>query len=472
MGGSFFCSKHRGWKSGAKFGILKSFTERTESLEAMEIKKVKPRKMSKKYKKMPINRKADLPRRVLLFSACLLILALLCLGVYLVMDKWGPQILQPETSSIPEVVSSKSPPAPSSSEPEPVTSAVPEPVSITILGAGDNLIHSTLYKQAYQRTGGKGYDFKPVYENVKPLVQAADLAVINQETILAGKIFAPSNYPLFNSPTEVGDALVDMGFDVVNHANNHVLDKGVKGVNAAMEYWATQPSITVTGVYQGEEDMENIRIVETDGIKTAFVGITESTNGLVMPESSPYRLLMASDRETIKTVLQKAKSLADVVVVTAHWGNEDAFAVSEGQKKLAQDMVNWGADIIFGSHPHVLQELAVLTREDGTQCPVIYSLGNFASAQNKAKNMVSGLLSVTVTKDFTTNQTTYTSMKFQPTVTHYDYGYLNNRIYPLNEYTKELASKHGVRQFDRSFTLDYAQDIVNQQIPAEFLAKD
>lgn len=367
------------------------------------------------------------------------------------------------SSSVPAAVRSSSA---ASSAPE--SKAVPKPVSITILGAGDDLIHDVIYKQAYQRTGGKGYDFGPVYQRVADQIRGADIAVINQETVLAGKIAPPSGYPLFNSPTEVGDALVNIGFDVINHANNHVLDQGEKGIKATLDYWDTKP-VKVVGAYRNDADLENIRIVEAKGIKTAHIGITEMTNGLHLPKGSEYRLVYASDTKLIEHLIKKAKSMADVVVISVHWGTENSYTLTETQKKLAQEMVDWGADIIFGNHPHVLQQLTVLTRSDGTQCPVIYSIGNFVSTMQKGDDMVSGLLTVTMTKNFETGKTTFTDMKFTPTVTQYENHSTNVSIYPLSEYSDALAKKHGVRRFTPKFSMSFIEDILHKSIPDQYL---
>lgn len=347
---------------------------------------------------------------------------------------------------------------------------VQKPVSITILGAGDDLIHSTLYNRAKKLAGGDGYDFDPMYERVKSRIQNADIAVLNQETVLASEVAPISGYPLFNSPTEVGDEMVSLGFDVINHANNHLLDMGEKGIKATLDYWDTKP-VTVVGAYRNEEDLQNIRIVEAKGIKTAHIGITEMTNGLYLPKGSEYQIVYASDTELIKSLIQKAKSMADVVVVSVHWGNEDTYTLTEKQKTLSQEMVDWGADIIFGNHPHVVQKLALLTREsDGAKCPVIYALGNFISGQLYGRNMVSGLLTVTITKDFETGKTTFSDMKFDPIVTHYEAGFNNLSIYPLSEYSQELASKHGVRKRTPEFSMEYIQNIIDKNIPKEYLA--
>jgi poly-gamma-glutamate synthesis protein (capsule biosynthesis protein) len=345
----------------------------------------------------------------------------------------------------------------------------PKKESITILGVGDNLIHDVIYEQAERRTGKNGsYDFKPVYSHIANDIKNADISVINQETPLATKIAQPSGYPRFNSPTQLGDDLVDLGFDVINHANNHILDQNERGVAATLDYWDTKPSVKVVGVYRDEEDLQNIRIVESKGIKTAHIGITEMTNGLSLPKNSKYRLIYADNTELIKKLITKAKTMADVVVISAHWGNENTYTLTDKQKNLAQNMVDWGADIIFGNHPHVVQKLTVLERKDGTKCPVIFALGNLVSAQQGGENMVGGMLTVTMTKDFSTNKTTYTDMKFKPIVTHYGPHCKDITIYPVSEYNDTLASKHGIRRFAPSFNLKFINNIIDKNIPKEY----
>ena len=355
--------------------------------------------------------------------------------------------------------------APISSEP---SAPVRQPVSITILGAGDNLIHDVIYEQAKARTGGKGYDFGPVYARIAPQIKAADIAVYNQETILADKIAPPSGYPLFNSPPDLGDEMVNVGFDVVNHGNNHILDLGEKGIKATLDYWAQKP-VAVVGAYRNDTDLEKIRIVEAKGIKTAHIGITEMTNGLYLPKNSNYRLIYASNTPLIERLIKKAKSMADVVVVSVHWGDEDTFHLTDKQTQLAQNMVNWGADIIFGNHAHVLQKLTVLTRPDGTRCPVIFALGNLVSAQQRGENMIGGLLTVTMTKNFGTGKTSFTSMKLTPVITQYGPHCTNITIYPIRDYTDALAQAHGVRRYTPEFNRHFIDYVIDQTIPKEYL---
>lgn len=166
---------------------------------------------------------------------------LLCVAAFLLLPTTGwiqnteqiPQesVSQPaeEPSAPSQELEPETPSAPPPDEPLKANLAGAGDRPITILGVGDNLIHDGIYKQANRRAGGTGYDFSPVYERVAPYIQQADVAVINQETPLAGDILPLSGYPRFNSPAELGDELVKIGFDVINHANNHILDQGEQG---------------------------------------------------------------------------------------------------------------------------------------------------------------------------------------------------------------------------------------------------
>ncbi|MEG0693440.1 MAG: CapA family protein, partial [Oscillospiraceae bacterium] len=271
-----------------------------------------------------------------------------------------------------------------------------------LIGVGDNLIHEALYAQAKRRAGGKGYDFTFAYENVQDIIQNADVASINQETVMAD-IYQPSAYPMFNSPSELGEHLEKIGFDVINQANNHTLDKGEKGVLATIGFWTTQDA-KLTGVYKDIEDYEQIRMITKNDITFSFIGMTELTNGLSLPPDSEVILMRTSDEEKIKERIQKAKSISDVVVVNVHWGVEYTHNPSEFQKEMAKKMIEWGADVILGHHPHVIQPIEYIERSDGTKGIVAYSLGNFISAQNRGDRMIGGMLDVAITKSYEQNK--------------------------------------------------------------------
>lgn len=365
--------------------------------------------------------------------------------------------------SLPTLESVSLPESPSEPEEPPF-----EPITIRLRAAGDNLIHSSIYNQAKARAKDGGYDFGYAYENISGLIKDCDLAMINQETVVA-PIYEPSDYPCFNSPVELQQEMLDLGFTVFNQANNHVLDKGEKGILSALEQWKTHPEALVTGVYENEADYENIRVKEVNGLTFAFIGMTEMTNGLSLPEGSEVVILHTAEEEKIKTRIEKAKTLADVVVVNTHWGQEYTHTPNDGQTSLAQKMADWGADLIVGYHPHVLQPIQWLDASDGRKVLCAYSLGNFISAQDKGARMIGGILDVTFTKETADAHPIITSAGLIPIVTQYDGGFRNIRLYPWSSYTPELAKSHGVRNNDSKFSYDFIKNTLDTVIGTEFL---
>lgn len=359
---------------------------------------------------------------------------------------------------------------PAGGEPEQTSSQAPvvkEPSTVRLMSAGDNLIHSSIYKQAKARGTNGSYDFSYAYKNIADIIAQADLPVINQETVIA-PIYEPSDYPCFNSPPELGDEMLKLGFKVFNHANNHILDKGTKGTLSCLnDFWAKRPQALVTGAYRDEEDLNTVKTMTVKDITFSFIGITEHTNGIKLPKDTPVRLIYTENEELIKKQIEAAREKSDCVVVFAHWGVEGTHTVAQRQKDLAKKMVDWGADIILGTHPHVLQSIEMLKKPDGTDAPVIYSLGNFISAQSEAPNMIGGILDLKVTKNFETDSITVSDVKLIPTITQYESRYSNIRIIPWASYTKQLADQHGVK--DSRFTYDYIQKTLDSVIGEEYL---
>lgn len=344
------------------------------------------------------------------------------------------------------------------------TEAIPDDAIVHITAAGDNLIHSSIYNQAHKRSADGTYDFEYAYENIRGLI-CGDLNILNQETPICNDEFEPSTYPCFNSPTQLGDEMLSIGFNAFCHANNHILDKGTKGVNATLDYWSDKDA-TVYGAYRNEDDMNNIRTKEINGVKFSFLGFTEHTNGINIPADSDVKVIYTSDLETIEKQISDARKISDVVIVSVHWGTENSHIINDAQKTLAQQMADWGADIIIGTHPHVIQDMEELTSADGRNVLVAYSLGNFISAQDVGNRMIGGVLDFKVTKSFRNNSITISDIKFIPVVTHYDYGFSNVRVYPFSEYTRELAAVHGVRNkshFDYDFIIETLKNNVNEK---------
>ena len=357
---------------------------------------------------------------------------------------------------------------------------IPPDISVNMLAVGDNLVQTAVYMAAQVHAGGAGYDFAPLYENIKPIVQAADVAVINQETLICGGEYeiSGSNFN-FNSPVELGDAMVDVGFDIFTLANNHMLDKGIGGLASSMDYWdgmmAKYPIMTV-GVYRDETDQNTIRVQYVKGMRIAYLAYTEHLNGYSLPADTSIRVGMTGDEALIERQIRRAKEVADAVVVAAHWGTEDTHAVRDDVKELANKMVQWGADVILGSHPHTAQTMEYIDRPDGTRGFVLYSMGNFISAQTDNFNMVGEMASFNLVKSGETGQVTVEDIGVMPVITHYDDGNLSNlRLYPYNMYNEDLAVSHGILYAPYStapiykiFNMDTINTIVNENIPAEF----
>ena len=208
---------------------------------------------------------------------------------------------------------------------------------------------------------------------------------------------------------------------------------------------------------------------EVNGVKIAYLGFTDSTNGLSLPDDSEVILVRAKDESLIQQRIIAAKKKADVVIVSAHWGNEYTHEPTDYQRELAGKIASWGADVIIGTHPHVIQPVEYITNSDGRQTLVAYSLGNFISAQNRGPRMLGGMLDFEVVKNNATGEITLENVKFSGVVTHYGYGCTNIRVYPLEDYTQELASKHGVISKTSDFSLQYLYDILNDVIDKQFL---
>ncbi|MBR5348540.1 MAG: CapA family protein [Lachnospiraceae bacterium] len=270
-----------------------------------------------------------------------------------------------------------------------------EPSEIRLLCAGDNLIHLRLLDQ--DRSGAA------LYEKIAPTIREADIAAINLETILVEDDGAVSNYPRFGTPVAVGESLAIAGFDVMNLANNHVLDKSSYGIDTTVRFLkelgipcfgATQTT-GYTGSYK-----DSVAFVEKKGIRVAFLGYTYGTNGLECPTEFPNMVETLKDKERMIRQIEYARGRADVVVVYAHWGVEYETEPNAVQRAMAKFFAEHGVDIVIGSHPHVLQKYEVVKDPDsGHETLVYYSLGNFISGQGREGTRDGGLADITIRKE-------------------------------------------------------------------------
>jgi len=300
---------------------------------------------------------------------------------------------------------------------------------ITIGAIGDVLMHEVVYKDALN---GHHYNFDPMFANVKSLLQKPDVLTANQESTLGGIELGLSSYPTFNSPHEVADALVQTGVDIVSTANNHSLDKGEKGIDSEMHY-LNSIGLPHVGSFVNEQDREKLRILNKNGIKIAFLAYSYGTNGIPIPDHKDF-LVNLINRDIMKKEIERAKKVADVVVMSIHWGIEYQRVPDEEQKDLANFLANEGVDVIFGSHPHVLQPMDWITRKDGKKTFVIYSLGNFISGQTGENKNIGGMATIDITKNVSKkgNTITLSNPVFYPTfVSSHDFKHY--RVVPMEK---------------------------------------
>lgn len=269
----------------------------------------------------------------------------------------------------------------------PIVETTPEPEEdpiekhqLSIIMVGDALIHEGIY---YSRRVGSGYDFKPLFTSVKPIIQQYDLAYYNQETILGGSEIGLSHYPRFNSPYEVGDAFLDMGFNIVNLANNHTLDRGREAVTNSNNYWNAKTNVMHNGSALTAEEKAAIDIREKNGITYALLGYTMTTNGIPPYDANCVSVYSA---EGVKADIESVRDKVDLLMVAMHWGAEYETGVRPEQREVAKYLASLGVDIVIGSHPHVIESAEYI---DDTL--VIYSTGNFVSAQFNDEQL-SGLM--------------------------------------------------------------------------------
>lgn len=309
--------------------------------------------------------------------------------------------------------------------------------SFSMIAAGDSLIHSAVYADAYENGI---YDFKKMFISIKPIIEKYDIAFINQETIIGGKELGLSSYPRFNSPEEIGDALIDTGFDIFNLANNHTLDMGESGMLNSLSYWKTKNVITV-GMNDSFENRDIIPIFEKNGITYAILGYTTVTNGLSVPAGKEYYLNIY-DSEKVKQDIEKVRDKVDVVMVSMHYGSEYTHDPTLEETEIASYLASLDVDVVIGHHPHVIQPITYI---DDTL--VIYSLGNFLSGQIGLNKQIGMLTSFGVHKVVDGENTTVSieNVRGDLIYTNYDYYngiYSNYYVYPFNELTDDILPNY------------------------------
>lgn len=349
-------------------------------------------------------------------------------------------------------------------ETEPQTEAETEPVIdesndgiVSILMAGDVLLHDKIAASGKMEDGTYNYDH--MFTNVRDEIEAADIAIVNQEVILGGRDLGLTGYPSFNGAFEVGDALVESGFDVVLHATNHALDKGKNGLLSCINFWEnTYPDIAYLGIADTADKADDIYITEKEGIKFAILNYTYGTNGIPLPSDMPYCVNLL-DESRIRADVAAAKLAADFVIVCPHWGTEYILTTDANQKYWTNLFFEAGVDLVIGTHPHVVEPVEVIENEEHSML-VYYSIGNYINSTAQtgagiANRMLGVLADITVERK--DDDVVISDYGIIPIVAHVKSGAGLCTVYKLEDYTTELAAQNEIRYSDSSFSLSYLQ---------------
>ena len=316
------------------------------------------------------------------------------------------------------------------------------PAKLTIIAVGDMLMHPGVSGLAFQADGTLNYDF--CFDPIREELSAADIAVVNNEVPFGGNEYGLSNYPNFNVYCELGDAEVRAGFNVILNATNHVRDMGTEGMLRTIEFWKKYPEVYSLGIHENEESQRTIRVIVKNGIRIALLNYCYGINA-GFPYDQPYLVDMMrnEDRERIARDLQLAEEFADFTIVFPHWGEEYHLRETGDQDRWAELFTEYGADLIIGTHPHVLEPIRKITAENGNTSLCYFSLGNYISLQDETMSVLGGMAKVRLIAD--DDGVRIDSHDIQYLVTQYEADVSWARVIRLEDYTQDLAQRHGIR---------------------------
>ncbi len=335
---------------------------------------------------------------------------------------------------------------------------------VNLIMVGDMLMHTPVNESGVSEDGTVNFDHLFTY--TRDMIAEADLALVNQETILAGPELGISGYPRFNTYQELGDALVNAGFDVILHATNHSMDKGKEGVLKCLAFWEEKyPEIAVLGMQDTAEEQEEIYVYEQYGMRIAILNYTYGTNGIALPEDMPYAVNLL-DKEKIAADVKKAKELADFVVLCPHWGTEYVLTESKAQRRWAEFFLECGVDLVIGTHPHVIEPVELYTDDEGNEMLVYYSLGNYVNATSSdlpdsGIRMLGAVANITLARN-KDGEVYIKEYGAEPIVTYVSADKEEIAVYPMEMFTEQMAESSYTIKIDTDFSPAYLEEIWQQ----------
>ncbi len=306
--------------------------------------------------------------------------------------------------------------------------------TINLIAAGDILMHNTEIWSGEQADGTYKFDF---FGPVQALISSGDYASADFEAALAGSQSGYTGYPLFNSPDEMAMTMRQAGFNLIVTANNHVLDRGIKGALRTLQV-LRGAGLDTLGVYSSQTEADSFLIKNIRGVKVGYLAYTYGSNGIPLPKDYPY-LVNLLDKQRVLGDIARIRPQVDFLVLVLHWGNEYQVEPTAEQKTLASDFLAAGADVILGSHPHVVGPMQVVQAGAGAKV-IAYSLGNFIGDQHGVERNSGVILNIKVTKDFQRGKTFLSEVSYIPTFSqsYYENGRKKFRVVSVTDSIRNI----------------------------------
>ncbi len=340
----------------------------------------------------------------------------------------------------------------------------PTPRSLHLVMVGDILMHDRAIKSGLQDDGTYNYD--AIFANTKDVFQSADIAIVNEEAIIGGEELGISGFPDFNVGYELGDALVNAGFNVICYATNHIYDRQEQGIINVLNFWdENYPWINVVGIHHAD-DADPLCLMEFGNITIGILNYTDimNYNSLSLSETTVDRLT-ESTRESVTEDLQRAKELADFVVVIPHWGTEYKTTISYDQSSWAQLFLENGVDLVIGSHPHVIEPVEWLEDDEGHRMLCYYSLGDFVEFPNREysgmyKYALGAMADVTLS--IHDGEVSIAEYGVEPTIVQMGEESGGTTVYFLKDYTEELLEENYMHKVDSAFSIENCKELCRE----------
>ncbi|MBP9852967.1 MAG: hypothetical protein QG629_708 [Patescibacteria group bacterium] len=349
-----------------------------------------------------------------------------------------------------------------------------QPQTVTFAAMGDMLAHDSIVSSAKADTG---YDFGKYFANIRGQYQGVDVVFCNPETLAVGPDFGISGYPTFNGPHEFADSLVrDGGCNLINLATNHINDKGQAALDANSKLWDGRSVLAYTGANRSAEEQQQVKYFTKNGMKIAFLAFADYSNNTSL---TPYGLNSYHDTALFSRLLTEARSKADLVVLSMHWGTEDSTTVNTDQQQAAQLAADLGVDVLIGTGPHVLQKTTWVSGKNGHKTLVWYSIGNMLSSQLQVNELTGIIAKFEARKDPQTSKVALSNLQAQATFMSYAWSSADRaagRLDTRNDFklqTLQSAGDNPAKMFGQQYSfqerLQYIQSTLSTEAGVKVL---